>query len=286
MREKFEAEHQHWHDWYGKDQTYDAAGLQWRQASGLRLMQAHVPAGGRVLDAGCGAGHAAVALAGFGFDVVGLDIAPSMIELAERNATEAGVAARCRFVAADLEAAVDTLGTFDGILALGFLEYFEDPIALLVLLRRLLKPGGVLVVQAWNKRPHVARLVDLLASVRHLSRPRRALGLVAHAILPGWLVAKLGGGPTPPSYDDVSHRRYSARDVRRLAARAGLVPTDETGSRYCSRKAGLPDRWKFRLERKLQAWTRKSPRLARAAVDYVAALRRPEAASVAEGDRR
>ncbi|OHB69888.1 MAG: methyltransferase type 12 [Planctomycetes bacterium RBG_13_63_9] len=52
------------------------------------------------IDLGCGAGNHAVWLAGRGFNVTGVDFAPSAIELARENAENQGVS--CRFLVADL----------------------------------------------------------------------------------------------------------------------------------------------------------------------------------------
>ena len=49
---------------------------------------------GRVLDAGCGTGENALMLAARGFDVTGLDAAPTAIGLAEAKAGERGLTAR------------------------------------------------------------------------------------------------------------------------------------------------------------------------------------------------
>ena len=51
---------------------------------------------GRVLDAGCGTGRVAVELARRGHDVVGVDLDPSMLAVARRDAP------RCHWVQADL----------------------------------------------------------------------------------------------------------------------------------------------------------------------------------------
>ena len=275
VREKFEGEHRTWDAWYGQGVPYDALGFQWRQASGVELLTAHVPPGGRLLDAGCGAGHACVELARRGYEVVGLDIAPSMVELGRRHAAASGVEARCTFVAADLEEASGRLAPFDGILGLGFLEYFEDPVALLRTLRGLVHPGGVVVVQSWNRQPRVAGAVHGLLTVRRVVRPRWLLGRLARAVLPPAVIQRLGGAPPARERSDVVHRRYTAADVRGLARAAGLVPVGETGSRFLGRATPLPERMKVGIERRLQAATRRSPRLGRWAVDYVAALRRP-----------
>jgi SAM-dependent methyltransferase len=54
----------------------------------------------RVVDFGCGAGNYAVWLATRGFDVTGIDISPSAIELARKNAERQKVA--CTFLVADV----------------------------------------------------------------------------------------------------------------------------------------------------------------------------------------
>ena len=50
-----------------------------------------IPAGGTVLDVGCGAGAEAIFLAGLGFRTIGVDSSVEAIELARRRALESGV---------------------------------------------------------------------------------------------------------------------------------------------------------------------------------------------------
>lgn len=67
--------------------------------------------GGHVLDAGCGSGEHTIALAGRGYEVLGVDSSASAIAQARRNAAARGVSAR--FEVADAltlgEAAYDTI---------------------------------------------------------------------------------------------------------------------------------------------------------------------------------
>lgn len=90
----------------------------------------------RVLDVGCGTGRYAVALAERGADVVGIDISPAMLDLARARARQRGVAARCRFVLAELEA-YDPDEPADTVLAIGLLDYIHDCDATLRRLRQL-----------------------------------------------------------------------------------------------------------------------------------------------------
>lgn len=82
-----------------------------------------------VLDAGCGSGRYALALAAAGASrVVGVDAAPAMIDLARRQAEEAGIAARCEFhVAPFLDYRTDE--RFDVVVATGYFDYLEDPVS-------------------------------------------------------------------------------------------------------------------------------------------------------------
>ena len=54
----------------------------------------------KTIDLGCGAGNYAIYLASVGFDVTGVDIAPTAIEIAKENAKRQGI--KCTFVVADV----------------------------------------------------------------------------------------------------------------------------------------------------------------------------------------
>lgn len=98
----------------------------------------------RLLDLGCGSGWTSVFYARRGYRVTGQDIAPDMINLAEKNRLEAGVADRLDFVVCDYE----SLGfpeEFDCAVFYDALHHAEDPAAALQSVYRALKPGGILV---------------------------------------------------------------------------------------------------------------------------------------------
>ena len=99
-------------------------------------------AGHRILDAGCGSGPLVVDLEERGASVAGFDASPAMIHLARQRLGDE----------ADLKVADLTLplpygdDTFDDALAVLVLHYLEDWSQPLAELRRVLKPGGRLVV--------------------------------------------------------------------------------------------------------------------------------------------
>jgi len=84
------------------------------------------PAEGRkVLDIGCGPGHYSVALAQRGAQVLGIDFAESMINIAETRAAAAQVNDDCEFRVADWTT-FPASQTFDYVLALGFMDYVAN----------------------------------------------------------------------------------------------------------------------------------------------------------------
>lgn len=114
-----------------------------------RLPDVHekLEAGARVADVACGVGWAAIAIArGYPATIVdGFDLDESAIALARRNAMEAGVADRVRFLARD--AADSSLsGQYDLAVIVEALHDMSQPVAVLASVRRLLAPGGSLIV--------------------------------------------------------------------------------------------------------------------------------------------
>jgi S-adenosylmethionine-dependent methyltransferase len=87
----------------------------------------------RALDLGCGTGAAAVRLARLGIHVTLLDSSPAMLELAKQTIREAGVSDKVTVKHGDAAQLTDILhtGLFDIILCHNFLEYVDDPGAVL-----------------------------------------------------------------------------------------------------------------------------------------------------------
>jgi SAM-dependent methyltransferase len=103
----------------------------------------------RVADLGCGTGTLSVLLAEEGYDVVGVDQAPAMIDFAVRKAKAAGVTIPFQHADASKPPLQD--GTFDVVLARHVLWALPDPRAALERWRDLLAPNGrfVLIEGRW-----------------------------------------------------------------------------------------------------------------------------------------
>ena len=127
------------------------------------LSQALPAAPARVLDVGCGTGSLAVLLAEHGYDVVGVDLAPRMVERARHKA-------QVHEVEMDLlvgDAADPPVeGVFDVVLARHVVWALADPASVLERWLGLLAPGGVLVLVEgfWHTGAGISA-ADLLALV-------------------------------------------------------------------------------------------------------------------------
>jgi 2-polyprenyl-6-hydroxyphenyl methylase/3-demethylubiquinone-9 3-methyltransferase len=133
----------------------------WIAARAAELMPGR--AGLRLLDVGCGAGLAAEALARRGFDVVGIDAAPSAIAAARAHAAAASVPVDYR-----VGDAGDLAGeTFDVVTALEVIEHVPDQPGFVATLAGLVRPGGLLVLSTINRTPR-AWAVAILGAERVL----------------------------------------------------------------------------------------------------------------------
>jgi SAM-dependent methyltransferase len=99
-------------------------------------------AGRRILDAGCGSGPLSAALRDRGAIVTGMDISAGMLELARQRLGD-----DARLQQADLKSPLPFPdNAFDDVMAALVLRYLEDWTAPLAELRRVLTPGGRLIV--------------------------------------------------------------------------------------------------------------------------------------------
>ena len=105
-------------------------------------------AGRRILDAGCGSGPLFAALRDRGAIVTGIDSSAGMLELARRRLGD-----DARLQRADLNSALPLPdNAFDDVIASLVLHYLEDWTAPLAELRRVLTPGGRLIMSV-NHHP-------------------------------------------------------------------------------------------------------------------------------------
>lgn len=103
----------------------------------------------RVLDIGCGGGLVSEPMARLGAAVTGADAAAGNIAVAQVHAEGQGLSIDYR--AATAEALADAGELYDVVLALEIIEHVEGPAAFVATCRRLLKPGGLLIMSTLNR---------------------------------------------------------------------------------------------------------------------------------------
>lgn len=113
-----------------------------------RLVDRHFSRKGKVLVIGCGGGRETLALCDQGFEVAGIDIQPQMIERARKNAEERKKAVT--FLSMDACRLDFTGESFDYVLMFGSIltniPFRKNRLASLREVRRILKPGGILML--------------------------------------------------------------------------------------------------------------------------------------------
>ena len=113
----------------------------------------------RLLDAGCGAGGAAVEAARLGCDVTGVDASAELLAIARRRLPEG------RFEEADLEHLPFPPGTFDAAVAINTLFFAHDMDRAARELARVVRSGGRIVVSGRGS-PEACEMAAFGASLR------------------------------------------------------------------------------------------------------------------------
>src|SRR5262245_19831927 len=188
-----------------------------------------VPAGAKVLDVPCGNGRLALDLAGRGYRMTGIDLAPEYVESARRQSAEKGLAIDWR--QGDMRQ-LPFSGEFDAAYCVGnSFAYFDDAgnATFLESAARSLKPGGrfiletnlaaesillKLVERAWYE------LGDLFFLAQRRYDPLRGRLDIEYLFLRGGTVDRR----------PVSYRIYPARQIVAIMEQAGFAEVEALGS--------------------------------------------------------
>ena len=180
--------------------------------------------GSRVLDLCCGQGRHSVLFATHGFQVTGIDLNPSYLELTQNAARAACV--KLETVVADMRE-IPSLNQFDAIVnmysSFGYLESEAEDLRVLESAARALKPGGRLLLDMLNREWAVANYVQNdwhKGSDGTLYVERRDLDLAASSMHVSFTIV----GPDGQRRDSVGHhiRLYTLTEITRLLQHVGL----------------------------------------------------------------
>jgi SAM-dependent methyltransferase len=124
-------------------------------AADLAFCERHFPRSGRLLDLGCGTGRLGRHFAAKGFDCLGVDLSPLMLEAASRS-TPPPLAGRLHWLLANIAEPLPLADhSFDYIACLystlGMIRGPEHRAAVLRNIRRLLRPQGCAVLHAHHR---------------------------------------------------------------------------------------------------------------------------------------
>jgi SAM-dependent methyltransferase len=197
----------------------------------------------RVLDLCCGPGRHSVLLALHKYQVTGLDLSQSYLDLAKRAATDSKVAfdtvcADMREIPFDdyFDAAINMYSSF------GYLESEAEDLRVLESISRSLNPGGRLLLDMLNREWAVANYIqndwhaetDGTLYVEH-----RSLDLASSRMRVRFVIVDPNGG----RHDSIGHdiRLYSLTEMTRLLERVGLGKIEVFGG-FDSEPYGIESR--------------------------------------------
>lgn len=200
-----------------------------------------LPPGARVLDAPCGAGRLAVALATRGLAVSGLDREPSLLALARERAAARGGA--LDLIAGDLRDRVDALEPFDAVVCTGgSFGYFDEAgnLAQARAAAGALRPGGRYLIDTVSADTLVAHFSatarfavgDTTVEIARRYHPESA------RIDATWTFARGDERET----HETSVRAYSVDELADLLVAAGFVsfePRDDVLGAFTSKAERL-----------------------------------------------
>jgi ubiquinone/menaquinone biosynthesis C-methylase UbiE len=120
----------------------------------------HLSASDRVLDIACGTGEfeRMVLSENPAQQMVGVDISPEMLAIAQQKLHNYS---NVSFQSASASALPFPDQSFDVIVSANAFHYFDDPIAALAEIKRVLKPDGKVVILDWCKDFWLCRILDI-----------------------------------------------------------------------------------------------------------------------------
>lgn len=136
------------------------------------VLKQELPAGGRILDAGCGTGRHLLFLERNGFEGYGLDLSPHFLQIARKKLQCAGLPARLR-QADILYPPADLLPPplrYHGIIlmfsVLGMVQGATNRRDVLFALKKWLEPNGVLVAHVHNRQFSASLIMEKLQRLK------------------------------------------------------------------------------------------------------------------------
>lgn len=116
----------------------------------LAVIEAAKPFGGRILEAGTGKGHFALALARLGYKLVSFDLSEDQLKFARENLEKNGVSHLVELRQEDGEKLSFPDGSFDTIFSVNMVHHLKNPYRVISELLRVLSPSGKLIISDFS----------------------------------------------------------------------------------------------------------------------------------------
>jgi len=209
---------------------------EYREALMLRLLRGDLPAGGVILDAGCGSGTLLFKLEGFDCTVHGIEQSKEFVEMLHGRIKSSGVPGKIYVRQGSVIKIPYPDKTFDAVVSGEVLEHVENHGRAIMEFYRVLRPGGVCIISV-PASPALWDLSDEWAG--HLRRYTRE-GLINLVEKKGFIVedVKFWGFPFVRLY----HRFLYLPHIRKRISRAtgdAVKPPDAGNHRWMARMLGM-----------------------------------------------
>ena len=132
---------------YAWEKEYKLKGKLWRGMSTSFDFATYLPTGAKVLELGCGDGKTLAALVAGEFQVTGIDVSPTAVNLAKEK-----IGDKAKFVVGGVCSLPFKRKSFDAVVAIHVFDHLTENERKLAVkeAKRVLKPGGVLFFEGFS----------------------------------------------------------------------------------------------------------------------------------------
>lgn len=116
------------------------------------ILEATMPLSGKILEAGTGKGHFALALAKRGYSFVTFDISEEEQRFARLNIAYSGLEKQVDFRIEDGERTSFANASFDVVFSVNVIHHLANPYKVIDELTRVLAPGGKLIISDFSRK--------------------------------------------------------------------------------------------------------------------------------------